>query len=477
MRGTELNYIVKHASDNDDAEAPVAACDLFQDAEDDFETDEEYRLAYGPPTLKVISAGPVLEAVETSPPIPPVATNAPAAAAEVIESTEFTRNLEAAACISVVRCRTVTPLEFFFNIYVIFKTIITTFLSLPGMATILSMLGVDQITSSIPYLDQTIELLENILKLLLLVGSKAAYKVELKDTSGNVTYSVRGVVPKPKSLCTKLFPAGRHIQILFKDAAGQPVITYDMPKKPMCGKRRGAKICAGEVNGKVTKKAIDAGEVKVLGTAAKPGFCTNICKLRKVVAKGGAAQIRIPWFFTWSGWPNKGQMLLNPYVEVQPAGAGIKMPGGTANNTVAPAPAGLSTEGNSAKVASWFDGPKTFWAQVPLPIIASTFSIMSDVASEVGLGEVLDTALAVQGSSVQGAAAVKVDAAAAAEAAKAAMAEAAKAAVRLRNILTLRCNLAPDGEYVREFPIQERLDLISGMIWLDYSFCLKTIPS
>ena len=33
--------------------------------------------------------------------------------------------------------------------------------------------------------------------------------------------------------------------------------------------------------------------------------------------------------------------------------------------------------------------------------------------SEVGLGEVLDTALAVQGSSVQGAAAVKVDAAAA----------------------------------------------------------------
>ena len=32
--------------------------------------------------------------------------------------------------------------------------------------------------------------------------------------------------------------------------------------------------------------------------------------------------------------------------------------------------------------------------------------------SEVGLGEVLDTALAVQGSSVQGVAAVKVDAAA-----------------------------------------------------------------
>ena len=45
------------------------------------------------------------------------------------------------------------------------------------MATILSLLGVDQITSSIPYLDQIIELLENILKLLLLVGSKAAYKV------------------------------------------------------------------------------------------------------------------------------------------------------------------------------------------------------------------------------------------------------------------------------------------------------------
>lgn len=467
MRGTELDYIVKHASDNDDAEAPVAACDLFQDAEDDFETDEEYRLAYGPPTLKVISAGPVLEAVETSPPLPPVATDAPEAAAEVIESTEFTRNLEAAACISVVRCRTVTALEFFFNIYVIFKTIISTFLSLPGVATIISMLGAD-LTSSIPYFDETIELLENILKLLLLVGSKAAYKVELKDTNGNVTYTVRGVVPKPKTLCTKLFPSGRHIQIPFKDTAGQPVITYDMPKKPMCGKRRGAKICAGEVNGKVTKKVIDAGEVKVLGTASKPGLCTNICKLRKVVAKGGAAQIRIPYFFTWSGWPNKGQSFLNPHVEVQPAGAGIKMPG-TAANKVAPA-TGLS--GNSAKAAAWFNGPKTFWAQVPLPIIASTFAMMSDVASEVGLGEVLDTALAVQGSSVQGVP-VKVDAAAA----RAAASEAAKATVRLRNILTLRCNLAPDGEYVREFPIQERLDLISGMIWLDYSFCLKMIPS
>jgi len=118
---------------------------------------------------------------------------------------------------------------------------------------------------------------------------------------------------------TMLFPAGRHICLHFNDAAGHTIFSYDMPKKPCCGKRKGAKVVSGAVAGHINKERVACGEVKVLANAAKPSFCDNIVKLRKVVSKGKSCQIRTPYFFTWSGYPNKGQPFLNPYVEVQPA--------------------------------------------------------------------------------------------------------------------------------------------------------------
>ena len=55
------------------------------------------------------------------------------------------RHVTDAYTISVVRTRTVTALEFFWNIYSVFKSIITTFLGLPGVSMALSTLGADQI--------------------------------------------------------------------------------------------------------------------------------------------------------------------------------------------------------------------------------------------------------------------------------------------------------------------------------------------
>ena len=88
--------------------------------------------------------------------------------------------------------------------------------------------------------------------------------------------------------------------------------------------------------GKVDKSRVECGEIKVLGHAAKPSFCDNIAKLRKVASKGKTCQIRIPYFFTWSGWPNKGQPFMNPYVEIQPAaGTAAIMGTGTGTGTSA----------------------------------------------------------------------------------------------------------------------------------------------
>ena len=71
----------------------------------------------------------------------------------------------------------------------------------------------------------------------------------LLDKDGNVTYEARGVQPKPKSCMTKLFPSGRHIRIPFNDPQGNTIFSYDMPKKPFCGKRKGAKVVSGTVVG------------------------------------------------------------------------------------------------------------------------------------------------------------------------------------------------------------------------------------
>jgi hypothetical protein len=57
------------------------------------------------------------------------------------------------------------------------------------------------------------------------------------------------VQPKPKTCMTMLFPAGRHIRIPFNDPAGNTIFSYDMPKKPFCGKRKGAKVVSGAVVG------------------------------------------------------------------------------------------------------------------------------------------------------------------------------------------------------------------------------------
>ena len=81
------------------------------------------------------------------------------------------------------------------------------------------------------------------------MGSKPGFKIELLDADGSVMYEARGVQPKPKTCMTMLFPAGRPINIPFNDPEGNTIFSYDMPKKPMCGQRKGAKLVAGEVQG------------------------------------------------------------------------------------------------------------------------------------------------------------------------------------------------------------------------------------
>lgn len=86
-------------------------------------------------------------------------------------TTHPTRHVNEAFTISVVRTRTVTFLEFFWNVYSVLKSIITTFLGLPGVSTVLSMTGADQATN-IPGFDFALEFGERLLSMLILVGSK-----------------------------------------------------------------------------------------------------------------------------------------------------------------------------------------------------------------------------------------------------------------------------------------------------------------
>ena len=81
------------------------------------------------------------------------------------------RHVNDAYTISVVRTRTVTPLEFFWNIYSLMKSIVTTFLSLPGISMVLSSLGADQIMNA-PGMEAAVMLFENFMSMILLVGSK-----------------------------------------------------------------------------------------------------------------------------------------------------------------------------------------------------------------------------------------------------------------------------------------------------------------
>ena len=45
----------------------------------------------------------------------------------------------------------------------------------------------------------------------------------------------------------------------------------------------------------------------------------------------------------------------------------------------------------------------------------------------------------------------------------------------MRNILTQRCRLHIKGEMIKDFPLEQRLDIIAGMLWLDYSYLQKII--
>lgn len=84
---------------------------------------------------------------------------------------DLNRHVNEAFTISVVRTRTVTPLEFFWNIYSLLKSIFTTFLSLPGISTFISSVGADQIINA-PGSEEAIMLFENFMSMILLVGSK-----------------------------------------------------------------------------------------------------------------------------------------------------------------------------------------------------------------------------------------------------------------------------------------------------------------
>lgn len=226
--------------------------------------------------------------------------------------------------------------------------------------------------------------------------------------------------------------------------------------------------------------------IKVLGNAAKPGFCDNIFKLRKVASKGKSCQIRIPYFFTWSGWPNKGQPFINPYVEIQPAGAGIAFSKSLDSTKItaqaqAAAPAAMAELAPGAsspptsptaasRMAGMMMGLPNFWVQVPFPIIASTMAMLMGIADEVGLGDAIEAAANIKDSSFAGA---PKDVEAAAQAARDAVKM--NGGIRMRNILTQRCRLHVKGEMIKNFPLEQRLDIIAGMLWLDYSFLQKII--
>lgn len=115
-----------------------------------------------------------------------------------------------------------------------------------------------------------------------------------------------------------------------------------------------------------------------------------------MASKGDSCQIRTPYFFTWSGWPNKGQPTINPYVEIQPTGAGVAISKSMDSNKImaqaqAAAPA-AATSPTASKLAGMMTGLPDFWVQIPFPIIASTVAMLMGIADEVGLGDAIEVA-------------------------------------------------------------------------------------
>jgi len=382
---------------------------------------------------------------------------------------QFASMVAAAYTITVIRFRTVTALEFFFNFYSLFKSFITTILSFPGMGQVISATGAGAIMD-VPFLGDAIDLVENLLGLFLLMGSKPGYKIQLFDKDNNLTTELRGMVPKPPTLWKKLFPKGRHIRIHFQDASGNTVVTYDMPKKPCCGARKGAKILAGLVNGDKLDARIASKELRIVGEQSKTNCLDGCCQIRKIASKSPTMNFRHPFFFKHSGWPNRGQPTICPDVEIAPPGAGVKVAAVDTEALQKKASAAAGSQVTSA--ASKFAFKTSFWVKTPWPIIASTISTCNTVADQVGLG---DVATAIEMGQV-----IKVSKAGSAvppvassqpavtpDVDKPADQEESAFGKRLRHVLTVRARLHVDGELTRDFPAQQRLDLLTGMLWLD----------
>jgi|AntAceMinimDraft_5_1070358.scaffolds.fasta_scaffold40517_2 hypothetical protein len=144
-----------------------------------------------------------------------------------------------------------------------------------------------------------------------------------------------------------------------------------------------------------------------------------------------------------------------------------------AAGTVAFAPASSPPTSPTAasRMAGMMKGTPNFWVQVPFPIIASTVAMFMGIADNVGMGDLVEAAVNTKDSGT-GKGAPK-DAGAAAKAAREAVTK--SSGVRMRNILTQRCRLHIKGDMIKEFPLEQRLDIIAGMLWLDYSYLQKII--
>lgn len=129
-------------------------------------------------------------------------------------------------------------------------------------------------------------------------------------------------------------------------------------------------------------------------------------------------------------------------------------------------------------MAGMMKGLPNFWVQVPFPIIASTVAMFMGVAEDLGVGDLVEAAVNIKdsGGGTGGDKAPKdAEAAAAAAAAAAKASITASAGVRMRNVLTQRCRLHIEGVMIKEFPLEQRLDIIAGMLWLDYSYLQQII--
>ena len=47
--------------------------------------------------------------------------------------------------------------------------------------------------------------------------------------------------------------------------------------------------------------------------------------------------------------------------------------------------------------------------------------------------------------------------------------------LRVHNILTINGRLAVDGEMLRDWPIEQRMDMLTGMIWLDQTMLKRVV--